>query len=266
MSDLPKSFLEYVNRRGYNTFDKPEESLRHRKPWSYKRYRENLQNELDNLYEGEEVELYSAGSSAADSAAVAGTSTGEAVASIASGAGTVVGSSSLTPIVTVGLGALAAAAGAGIVSQVSKTGIQVPGTNYVGPGNPLDNGKPTSLVDEDAREHDISYSKSSNPIDISFSDSNTIQKFGDHFIEDNSDITALIGRTGLQIKKAVEKHTGQLYPKRKLQIWLNLILMLIFLKIKIFLLKIKDSNYILCPDGTRHVKTEVYLVFSLLDV
>lgn len=33
------------------------------------------------------------------------------------------------------------------------------GHRYLGPGNPLDNGQPTNRLDEDARTHDLDYSR-----------------------------------------------------------------------------------------------------------
>ena len=38
-----------------------------------------------------------------------------------------------------------------------KKGLTLPGYNYCGPGNPLDNGPPTNELDEICREHDIAY-------------------------------------------------------------------------------------------------------------
>lgn len=163
---------------------------------------------------GEEIELFNRGTETVNYGATTSTVGSEAITTTAGGAGTIVGSSSITPVVTVGFGAIAAATGAAILSKVSNSGIQVPGTKYVGPGNPIDNGQPSSFVDQDAKEHDIQYSISSDPQHIQKSDTDTINRFGDHIAEDNTDITALLGHTGLKIKQAIEKHTGQIYPSK----------------------------------------------------
>lgn len=161
----------------------------------------------NNLEEGEEIELFNRGE--------VGPSYGTAGADIELGTEvggiSAVGSSSLTPLVAVGTGAVTVAGGAALLGKAYKSGIQVPGTNYVGPGNPIDSGAPTSFVDADAREHDISYSR--DDTDIAASDTITANKFGDHFIE-SGDITGLIGNVGLNIKKNIEGHTGQLYPSK----------------------------------------------------
>lgn len=92
-------------------------------------------------------------------------------------------------------------------------GLTLPGTNYIGPGNKLEGDLPISGSDADALEHDISYTKPDlSQYDVIDSDKHSINRFLDHFVEDPSDIPALIGATGLGIKSAIEKHTGVLYP------------------------------------------------------
>lgn len=160
------------------------------------------------------------------------------------GGAVVGGGSSSTPLIAIGAGSAIVAAGGLIASKAYHSGIQVPGTHYVGPGNPIDSGTPTSGVDSDARDHDISYSHPDT--DISASDTRAINKFGDHIAESNLDGAGIIGYVGLQAKKAIEKHTGQLYPKRKrklLLLWESLVLSQIYfliLYLLISLLKLKD--------------------------
>lgn len=45
-----------------------------------------------------------------------------------------------------------------------------PGYNYLGPGNPLDNGDPTNDLDAIARDHDYSYANAKDNVDILESD------------------------------------------------------------------------------------------------
>lgn len=59
----------------------------------------------------------------------------------------------------------------------------VPGTKYTGPGNPLDNGKPTNLADADARHHDHQYHVAETPEQIKESDSQLVSKGLDHVAE-----------------------------------------------------------------------------------
>lgn len=162
------------------------------------------------------------------------------------GGATVGGSTSGTPLIAIGAGTAIAATGGLIASKAYHSGIQVPGTHYVGPGNPIDSGAPTSGVDADAREHDISYSHHNT--DISASDTRAINQFGDHVAESHLDGAGIIGYVGLQAKKAIEKHTGQLYPKRKrkcLLLWESLILSLISFLILCLLINLLKLNGIL---------------------
>lgn len=138
-----------------------------------------------------------------------------ATAELAEGGGTLAGvTSTVSPEVAggigLGLGALGAGVVTGLVSKAYSTGATVPGTHYIGPGNPIDSGDPVSGADYDARKHDIGYGLDT--INVSDLDNTAIVEFGDHFAENNLDAPALLGHLGLKAKQAVEKHTGQLYP------------------------------------------------------
>lgn len=182
------------------------------------------------------------------------------------GGATVGGGSSATPLVAIGAGTAVVATGGLIASKAYHSGVQVPGTHYVGPGNPLNSGTPTSGVDSDAREHDISYSHPNT--DISASDSRAINQFGDHVAESHLDGAGIIGYIGLQGKKAIEKHTGQLYPSRQrklvLLLWESLILSLIYFLILYSLISLLKRNVILWLVGMRLDKTVNYLEYFLL--
>jgi len=45
------------------------------------------------------------------------------------------------------------------VNAARGKGLVYPGSNYIGPGNPIDNGKTTSKADANAKQHDIDYGK-----------------------------------------------------------------------------------------------------------
>ncbi len=147
------------------------------------------------------------------------------VGTAAAGVGEVAASSGTTATVLGGLGAgvIGATAGAAIYNKVTSSGATIPGTKYIGPGNPLDNGDPVSNADEDARQHDIAYSKGG---DVSEPDQLAINQFTDHFVDNPLDIPALAGSIGLRTKQFVEKKTGQIYPSVAGK-WLLLNLMLI---------------------------------------
>lgn len=112
---------------------------------------------------------------------------------------------------------------AGLAASRAK-GAVVPGTNNIGPGNEIQPG--TSLADEDAAEHDHLYQKLIDqeiPISgLKDVDKYTIDKFGDHFAENNLDVPAILGYVGLQAKQAVEDKTGPLYPSGKSLLWAKL--------------------------------------------
>ena len=63
-------------------------------------------------------------------------------------------------------------------NTLSNVPLTIPGYNYLGPGNKLDNGEPTNHLDELAKEHDIAYSKAKNSDDINTAD----LRYGSRFI------------------------------------------------------------------------------------
>jgi hypothetical protein len=104
-------------------------------------------------------------------------------------------------------------------------GFTVPGFNYLGPGNPLDNGPPTNRVDEVARQHDLRYSEAQLLFEQNHDSEEVfkyIQEADDSFLVDLSEIEPtsytesfgkIIGKTGIGLKRGVENilHTT-LYP------------------------------------------------------
>lgn len=78
------------------------------------------------------------------------------------------------------------------------------GYKYLGPGNPLDNGEPINHLDELAREHDISYDKAQDQVDILESDLEYTCKFMLNSLRPDVSATekiwSVIGTVGLGLK------------------------------------------------------------------
>lgn len=84
-----------------------------------------------------------------------------------------------------------------------------PGHNYLGPGNPINNGEPVDYADRVAREHDINYTNAIVDKDIYDADLKAIKKFGTHYIT-HGDLPSLTGAVGLGIKTGTERFIGKL--------------------------------------------------------
>lgn len=88
----------------------------------------------------------------------------------------------------------------------------LPFHNYIGPGNPLNNGEPVNSADRIAQIHDQSYAIAKTKQDIFNSDSLAIKEFLNDFYEKRN-IGALVGAAGLSIKHNIEKKFNKvLYP------------------------------------------------------
>jgi hypothetical protein len=85
----------------------------------------------------------------------------------------------------------------------------LPGYNYLGPGNPLFNGEPTSKLDKVARAHDIEYNLSRSAEDIREADLRFLSRLHNCEGEHCAKYTAYCG---IGIKYALESLTGPLYP------------------------------------------------------
>ncbi|QNL09579.1 hypothetical protein [Clinch densovirus 1] len=102
--------------------------------------------------------------------------------------------------------------GAGIIAgSVQKHGAVLPGHHYIGPGNPLNNQKPVDKDDEIAKEHDEAYEKAKTSQDVYNADRVAIEKFGADY-DTHGNLHSLLGKTGLQIKTAIEQKFGVIYP------------------------------------------------------
>jgi Phospholipase A2-like domain len=210
----------YLNRRpsNYQSYTKFKDSLsklRHRlnklRPGAYNNINDE-EIDLDLLEDNiaDDTVIYDARASTSGA-----TEVGTGIIEAASGGGSTLltsgASGSVIPVAGgLSLGLAGAVTTGLIYNKVTKTGIQVPGTNYIGPGNSINSGKPVSGADTDAKEHDIAYS---NPVvNVPVVDKIAINKFRDHHIDNPLDIPAVLGDIGLTVKSTVEKHTGQLYP------------------------------------------------------
>lgn len=106
----------------------------------------------------------------------------------------------------------------------------LPGSKYIGPGNPVDSGTPTNRVDFAAKQHDIAYSEAKNnqdvrQADIEFKQSaqNSVAEalsFGGNPIEG---LHGAAGYLGIQSKNLFEDtfyHGESIYPSFTGKTWL----------------------------------------------
>lgn len=146
------------------------------------------------------------------------------------GAGSIAAETAGTAATAVGtalLGGGAAVIG-GTVGKVlenawSGKGAVLPGSEYIGPGNPIHIGPARNPADQVAREHDLGYDDLvKNPFkkrktfheQVQDLDNTAIKDF-DKAYEETGNINAKIGSIGLGIKRKVEDTLGYpLYPKQ----------------------------------------------------
>lgn len=86
-----------------------------------------------------------------------------------------------------------------------------PGHNYLGPGNPVDNGEPVDEDDRTAQIHDRAYESATSDSDIRKADAIAIYDFAQEAIQHNN-WHATVGALGLGGKYLLESITGVLYP------------------------------------------------------
>ncbi|ANH56807.1 putative structural protein VP1 [Diaphorina citri densovirus] len=89
-----------------------------------------------------------------------------------------------------------------------RGGFLWPGHNYMGPGNPLDNGEPTTNADKVAQQHDYAYAHAWTEDHIKEADAEARHQFLEHPTE----FSSLVGYTGLGLKSLLESVTGTVYP------------------------------------------------------
>jgi hypothetical protein len=124
--------------------------------------------------------------------------------------------------------------------------LTLPSSKYIGPGNPLVDGDPTSTADTVAFGHDWKYHVSEFEDEISQSDKAAIQEFWLQFKRQKT-LSPLIGSLGIAAKYALDRLLGFIiYPK----VWLRHAGRLGYYlpslgQSKIGSTKIKDRSYIL---------------------
>lgn len=95
-----------------------------------------------------------------------------------------------------------------------------PGHKYLGPGNPLRNGKPVDKADQIAEKHDWEYHYAKTKDDVYKSDQRAISAFARDFVS-HPNLPSLAGFAGLGIKTATEHlfdtvfypHIGECFRK-----------------------------------------------------
>lgn len=94
----------------------------------------------------------------------------------------------------------------------SKKNLLLPGHNYLGPGNDLDNGRPVNRADQIAELHDFQYEYAASERNVRDSDFNAIKSFAEDAFK-NKSIYSAIGLGGISAKYAVESAVGVIYPQ-----------------------------------------------------
>nr|BAA82965.1 structural protein [Periplaneta fuliginosa densovirus] len=214
-----------IYNAGYSEIREPNWGLRNRiSGWS-ERVRELTRPNNYSVIEGSDIELpisvdddvhipieeetsFSVSvPEATETTGLLGTSVISAGTGVAGGAATGLAASDI------GLGA-GAVIGSGIVGYLGHkiiSGLTYPFHHYLGPGNPLDNNEPVDRDDAIAEEHDKAYANAKSSIDVINADKKAIDHFSEDF-EKNGNLHSLIGKTGLQIKTAIEQRFGVIYP------------------------------------------------------
>lgn len=86
-----------------------------------------------------------------------------------------------------------------------------PGHNYLGPGNPLENGEPVDSADKIAKKHDLSYNQATSENDILKSDWESTKEFTSDFFQ-HPNLPSATGAIGLGLKTGFERIFGVQYP------------------------------------------------------
>lgn len=138
---------------------------------------------------------------------LSGTSTAGVLGSTGAAAATTFGAADIG----IGAGAVIGAVGVGYLANKAISGLTLPGHHYIGPGNPLEGHQPVDKDDEIAKEHDEAYNAAKTSQDVINADKKAIDRFAEDYNK-NGNLHSLIGKTGLEIKTAVEQRFGVIYP------------------------------------------------------
>lgn len=104
-------------------------------------------------------------------------------------------------------------------NDYQNRGYTLPGTNYEGPGNSLNRGRPTTEADKWSQLHDANYSHAKWLYEHGEIDEDQYNKAIENADKDyvkklfnNSGIDGVLGRDGIQLKRWLEKAFGRVYP------------------------------------------------------
>lgn len=87
-----------------------------------------------------------------------------------------------------------------------------PGHNYLGPGNPLENGPTVDNADKIAKAHDYEYHNATSAKEVFQSDEKAIRSFATDFVT-SPNLPSAAGAVGLTAKHIFEKALGHpVYP------------------------------------------------------
>lgn len=98
---------------------------------------------------------------------------------------------------------------------IKSQGINLPFSNYIGPGNALENGPPQNLADQAAKVHDHAYDKAVSYQDVYDADEALKQDFQIRLLETNNPIERIqsaVGYGGIALKNKFERQFGVKYP------------------------------------------------------
>lgn len=152
----------------------------------------------------------------AEPASVVGGVTG----GIATGATLIGGSTSVLGTggsIATGVLAGTAVAGAGVVAKklydrTQEKGLTLPGSEFIGPGNPIPIGAAKNPTEQIAKDHDVAYSIAQHVDDIKEADRKAIVEFGNEY-KKSGDTYAKIGELGISAKENIENIIGVQYPR-----------------------------------------------------
>lgn len=134
----------------------------------------------------------------------------------------------VNPVTVGAAGAVAGLAVGGIISgavKLKNEGATLPGSDYIGPGNPIHVDAPRDNADAIAKEHDVEYDRIiryAQTHDLTYTDFvNQIraadtaaqEKFREDFAT-SSNWRSYVARHGLRLKSAVERTVGHIYPPK----------------------------------------------------
>lgn len=97
----------------------------------------------------------------------------------------------------------------------AQSGLTLPGSNYIGPGNPLENGPPLTFTDYLAKQHDYAYANAKHSNDVFDADAKFLEDTKTNFLFNGNPIEkaqSAIGHVGILAKNTYEKHFGVKYP------------------------------------------------------